>query len=232
MRKMRCIVLFVALLLLASCGTAVVEPSNASSAEPSHVEASMPLEEIGQTSVQESLPESTSSAPAEESREESFEEPSEELSEPAETVPVEYSDKITTYLIEQMENAEEGEWIPIVFDASNDAHQETEAWMQRDASDQEMIERFELTEAEQKNTTERRRKILWTLQWEANRDMVLEVLGYASLEEVPADREVVFLKSFDAIWMNMTVEEIHALAEHPKVRKIDFDLEMEATDFE
>ena len=96
----------------------------------------------------------------------------------------------------------------------------------------EMIERFDLTEAEQKSSTDRRRKIFQTLQWEINRDMVLEVLGYDSLEEVPADREVVLLKSFDCISMNMTVEEIHALAEHPKVSRIEFNMELEGSDFE
>ncbi len=235
MRKMRCITLFVALLLLASCGTAAVEPSDASSAETSHVESMVPSEDNSQTSVQESVPENVSSEAVEEITEEpsveSSVEPSEERSEPSEIVPVEYSDKISKSLIEQMENAEEGEWILIIFDSSS-AYEETNAWMERDASDEEMIERFDLTEAEQKSSTDRRRKIFQTLQWEINRDMVLEVLGYDSLEEVPADREVVLLKSFDCISMNMTVEEIHALAEHPKVSRIEFNMELEGSDFD
>ena len=219
------------MLVLVSCGTAEMETSHTSSEENPHVESMVPSEDNSQTSVQESLPENVSSEAVEESVEETSEAPSEESSASTPVASVEYSDKISNSLIEQMENTEEGEWILIIFDSSS-AYEETNAWMERDASDEEMIERFDLTEAEQKSSTDRRRKIFQTLQWEINRDMVLEVLGYDSLEEVPADREVVLLKSFDCISMNMTVEEIHALAEHPKVSRIEFNMELEGSDFE
>lgn len=218
------LLLFAALLLLTSCKTDAVDSSDTSSSELSHVESSNLSEESAQISAEESLPESISSEPtaesAEESSEEHSEEPSETLSESVETSPV-YSSKICSELIELMETAEEGELLCIVFYAANNADEEAEAWLQGDASDEELMERFDLTKKDLESHSTSWRKIYWALQWEANRDAVLKILDCKSLEEVPAYREVEFTRSANAIWMNMTVEEIHALAERAGIYLIE-----------
>lgn len=240
--KKRFLLLVASLLLLTSCGTAAVEPSGASPAETSRVESSIPSEESVQASAEESLSESISSEPTAESTEEPSEEssaepsvepseePSGELSESVETSPV-YSSKISSELIELMENAEEGEMLSIVFHVANNADEEAEAWLQGDASDEELMERFDLTAKDLGSHSTSWRKIYWVLQWEANKDAVLKILDCKSLEEVPAHREVEFTKSANAIWMNMTVEEIHALAERDGIYLIEPQYEMVPEDF-
>ena len=74
-------------------------------------------------------------------------------------------------------------------------------------------------------------RLLLKLQKAILKFAVLKILDCKSLEEVPAHREVEFTKSANAIWMNMTVEEIHALAERDGIYLIEPQYEMVPEDF-